>query len=390
MRLFVGFLTATLAWLIWTLSKRAKTLVPRIVIVASALGIGATVWSPRPLLFGLIFMAVTLLVLDRRLPVWVLLPVMWAWVNSHGSFPLGIAVILVTLLGTHLDKADISWESKCLRWALGGLVGGVISPLGPALIGFPVRLLSKQDTLSRIIEWKSPSFSSLSTRLFLVQMLIACLLLVRRPSYRTALPMVVFIGAALLGSRNVAIASIVFVPGMAKGFEGLGVLDGREGRKGLPVMIGCIGLVGILLVRASFTSPGYDLSEYPVDAVSMIDQSGWHSGEVHVASRELVGNYLTLIYGTEAHVFFDDRFDMYPDLVIDDAMTLLDASPRWRNVLTERGIDVVIWESDSPLALLLREDPNWRIVHQDTNWMVACNRVSDRLADVARIGGAEC
>jgi hypothetical protein len=49
--------------------------------------VGTTAWSPRPLLIGLVLMAVVMLALDGRVdPRW-LVPAMWVWVNSPRLLP---------------------------------------------------------------------------------------------------------------------------------------------------------------------------------------------------------------------------------------------------------------------------------------------------------------
>lgn len=389
-RLLMGVSSALLAWLVWSLSRPAKTLVPRVVITGLVIATGAVIWSPRPLLFGLIFMALTLLAIDGRLPQWVLLPVFWLWVNTHGSFPLGIVAIIVILVGAHLDHLDQSAIKRGLGWSLGGVLLGVVNPLGPVIIWFPVRLLSRQEMLSNVIEWQSPSFATPWARLFLVQMVLAVLMLVRRPSYRTALPLIVFGAAALLGARNIAFASLVSVPGLAVSMEGLGSLTGRETGKKILLALGAVAVLAGLVLRSNLSAPGYDLSGYPVDALAFVEQSHWRTDDVEIATTETVGNYLTLLHGADARVFFDDRVDMYPESVMDDFMTLYRGRPGWSDVLKKWNIDLVVWESDAPLTGLLRENPRWRIVYDDKRWVVACDRESDDLRKLISSGGRIC
>ncbi len=86
------------------------------------------------------------------------------------------------------------------------------------------------DVLRQIVEWRSPSFANLWDRLFLLQIGVAILALVRRPRYRAALPLVVFTAAALLGVRNVGVASLVLVPGHGSGPGRPGDHSGRRRR----------------------------------------------------------------------------------------------------------------------------------------------------------------
>ena len=61
---------------------------------------------------------------------------------------------------------------------------------------------SARSCSSQVVEWRAPTFDTTSQRLFVVQLVLAVVLVARRPSYRSALIVGVFSGAALLGARN--------------------------------------------------------------------------------------------------------------------------------------------------------------------------------------------
>src|SRR5947208_11639261 len=95
-------LMAALTWLIIRLARSGTPL--RTALAAGlAVGIGAPFWSPRPLLFGLLCMALTVTVVERRRSPWLLVPIVWLWVNSHGSFPLGAVWLGAKAIGEWLD-----------------------------------------------------------------------------------------------------------------------------------------------------------------------------------------------------------------------------------------------------------------------------------------------
>ena len=68
-------------------------------------------------MIGLVLLGVTLLVAEERFPAWVLLPVFWLWVNSHGSFPLGLVALACYALGRRLDGERRPPELRALAWA---------------------------------------------------------------------------------------------------------------------------------------------------------------------------------------------------------------------------------------------------------------------------------
>jgi hypothetical protein len=389
LRVLTGLLGALLALAAWRLTRPATTLIPRVAVTALVLAVGSTAWSPRPLLFGLAFLALSLLVVQERWPPWILLPAFWAWANTHGSFPLGLLALGALGLGSWLDARrgggrPVSWagvrampEVRALAWAAGGTAAGVIGPLGLQALVFPVRLLQRQDLLREVVEWQSPDFGGAWARLFLLQVVLAVVALVRRPSWRAAVPFVVFTAAALLAARNIAVASLVLVPGTARGLADLGTITGAArssiARVGAAAVVAVAGLVTVVRLG----EPAYDLRSYPVDALAWLDQQGGLDGETRVATQETVGNYRELLDRADGQVFVDDRIDMYPEPVIRDFLTLLRGRPGWQDVLDDREVDAVLWSRDEPLAQLLAEDPTWRAAYTDGTWAVWCRRGSD-------------
>ncbi len=240
--LVVAAVATTVAALVWTLTRPARSLISRVLIVGPLLIIGADGgWVERPLLFGLLSLCLVLLAAEGRLdPRW-LVPTMWLWVNTHGSFPLGLVAVGLMAIGRRLDHESPTTEVRALKWAAVGTLVGAVNPLGPRLLVFPIELLRRQDILSNVVEWQAPKFVHVGQRAFLVLLLVAIVAVVRRPSWRAALPLVVFTAASLLGARNVVVASIVFVPGLARGLADIGTVTGEERRTIFRPMAAALG-----------------------------------------------------------------------------------------------------------------------------------------------------
>ncbi len=366
--------TTALALTVWRLTSRARTLVPRVALLALSIAVGAGTWSERPLTFGLLFLAVALLLADGEGRVWLAAPVFWLWVNMHGSFPLGLVALGLIVIGTRLDRTTTDaddWRRPLavLKWATLGVLAGVVNPLGPTLLLFPLDLLSKQEVLKDVVEWAPPRFTSWSERAFLVLLVVAILGLVRRPRWSSALPLVVFTVAALLAARNVPVAALIILPGAARSLAGLGTLTGEERRPLHRPAAALLLIVAGMLVLASFTRPAFALRSYPVQTMATLRAD---DPSVRIAAPESAGNYLELAYGTDANVFYDDRFDMYPEQVSRDYVTLVRAGNEWAEVLDRHGIDVVVWPADGALVTVLRASSSWSVQRaQDPNWVIA-------------------
>jgi hypothetical protein len=374
-RVVVALLMAALFAVVWRLSRPARGLVVRVGICGLVVAVGSLQWSERPLVVGLLVLGLTVLAGEGELdPRW-LLPLGWIWVNSHGSFPLGVAYLLVVALGRRLDHLDASVELRALRWLVGGILLGAVNPLGPRLLLFPIDLVQQQSILRHVVEWQAPTFTSLGQRIFLLQIALALLALVRRPRYRSGMVVAVFVVAALLGARNIAVASLVLVPVMAEAWPSVGTLRAEVRSAGSRVLalVAVVGIVVVALARLS--EPSYDLSAYPVRSLDRLLDGHVDLRRVRMAAPERVGNLLELRDGPRREVFFDDRFDMFPEAVTDDVLALRDGRPTARGILDRYDIDLVLWRSQDPLVAILEASEDWRTVEErDPHWALLCRR----------------
>jgi hypothetical protein len=376
LRVLMGATAATVTALAWRLTRPAASLIARLLLGIVFVAASAELWAERPLMLGLVAMACTVLagegVLDPR---W-LAPCGWLWVNAHGSFPLGLAYLAVVALGSRVDGDLPRTELRAVRWLGLGVVAGAVGPLGPKVLVFPVELLGRQDLLSHVIEWQPPTFDSFSQRAFLIQLVLAVFLLVRRPSYRHGLVLGVFAAAALLGARNVTIASLVLLPGMAAGVPEVGALRGRD-RAPLGGMLAAVGVaVAMIFGAARLGQRDFDLRMYPIDALAFLNQSGVVLRDHHLAAPDVVGNVVELVYGPAGVVFYDDRFDMFPSDVSEANLGLVELGPGVRSNLERYEIELVTWGRTDALGQLLAVDPDWRTLYTDDQWVLACRRGS--------------
>jgi hypothetical protein len=376
-RVIGGLLVAALLGLTWHLTAGARSLVPRVALTGVAIAVNYPFRSPRPLLLGLVLLALVLIVLVEGHDPRVLVPVMWMWVNANGSFALGVVAVACVCAGRFLDGDRQRRVWRPLGWAAAGAVAGAVSPLGPRLLVFPVQLLGRMEVLSRVVEWRSPDFGELFARAFLVQLALAVVLLVRRPSYETAVPLAVFTAIALAGQRSVPHASLVMMPGLALGLTGVGRLDGRERRAAVLAAGGVLTAMALLSARAALAEPPVDLRTYPTDGLAWLEGHRLLGGGARVATEDTTGNLLELLRGDGASVFFDDRYDMFPLAVSRDYLDLFDATPRWDDVATRWRIDYLLWPRSSALSSLVASSPRWRVLYQDPTSLVACRRASN-------------
>ena len=371
LRALGGFLGAAVSLCIWMLTRPAKVLTFRIGISLLPLVLGVTMWSTRPLMFGLAFLGITLLALEGRITPIALVPTYWLWANTHGSFPLGLLAIVSVLLGRRCDRESTAVERSVLLWAAVGTATSVISPLGLNSLLFPFDLLQKSDLLQNVIEWQSPKFSDSFTRVFLLQALLAVVIVMRRPSWRATIPTVVFFALGLYAVRNIAVTSLVLVPIMARSAPPLGSVDGRERGPVPAALFAIVVAVGIVGNAAVLRGPAYDLHTYPVEALAFINANARvEDPQCRLLTKDSIGNLLHLLpLHDRTPVFLDDRYDMYPREITTDYLQLHGAGSEWREVLDLYQVQHVLWGRGDPFANLLVESSEWQLTYSDNAWV---------------------
>ena len=374
-------LMALLAGLMATLA-RAGTPLRTALAAGVAVGAGVAWWTPRPLLFGLVGMALTVLVVERRASPWWLVPIVWVWANTHGSFALGLLWLLARLVGLWLDRDDAS--PRYVLGFAGGLVAALVNPFGPRLLTFAATLGQKRAVFRGIVEWHSPNFQNgdgLFTLVFLGAALV--ILLRTRVPWRDLLPVVGFVALGLLALRNLPVAAIVIAPALGRSLQ-----PEQESSRGRPrlnwAFVAVIAGAMVLFAAASQSHQALDLGSYPVAATRYLDREGLLRAPHRLAHQDIVGDYLILYYYRRgARVFVDDRYDMYPARVSDDYTDLLRVRSDPEQVLDRYRVDVVLWADGQPLVTVLLHE-GWHRAFARSGWVVLTRQSGPR---EARSGG---
>jgi hypothetical protein len=368
-------LLAVLAWLVVRLARAGSPLRTALGGVC-AVGVGTALWTARPLLFGLICLALTITIVERRRSMWLLVPVVWVWVNSHGSFPLGLAWLGARAFGEALDWR--AWPRETWRYMGGfaaGLLASVANPLGLKLLAFPLTLGEKNEAFRHIVEWRSPDFSRGGGYFALTFIAISLLLLVRsRVTWRDAVPVVACVAASLYAARNIGVLAVVLAPVLGRSLRRQEVAAPASARSmGNPRMnravLATIAAAFVFFGAFIATTDPIDTVGYPVASVSYLEDQGLLSSPHRVAHQEVVGNYMTLRFGTDVRVFIDDRFDMYPLSLSRDYRVLLSGNAGTMDIIERRNIDVVLWKRDLPLVQILTAS-GWREVFGEKDYVV--------------------
>lgn len=377
-RLVVLEQAAIICLLVWLVTRMVRAGSPLRTAFGCLMvvGTGAAFWSPRPLLFGAVCMALTITVVEARRTHWLLIPVAWLWVNSHGSFPLGLAWLAALAVGEAMDWR--AWPRDAMRYVGGftaGLAVAVLNPLGVKLLAFPFTLGGKRDAFERILEWMSPNFQAPPALIALVFLVPAMVLLVRaRLGWRDVVPVVAFMVAGLIAVRNLPITAVVLAPVLGRVLKRPTWLPppppapaagDRLNRLFAAALAAAFAVFGLSVL----TNDPIDLEGYPVEATDFLEENGLLDEPHRVAHLDFVGNYFELRFGRDVQVFIDDRYDMFPVELSRDYRRLLNGHPEWQAILDTRQVDVVLWDDELPLTSLLELSGQWLEIYDEGDWV---------------------
>ena len=204
-RLFNGVVGALIGIGAWRLGGPAGRVGTRVGLAAAPLAVGFGLWSPRPLLVGLAALVGLLLIVRERRAPWLLVPLLWVWGNAHGSFPLALAFLTMTVLGGWLDDRRLDRRDLgLLAWAAIGTAGAAVGPLGLDLLAFPLEVLADREAMTGVVEWEAPTYATPGEWAWLGSTPLLLLAARRGGRWRDLLPAVAFVLAASLALRNVA------------------------------------------------------------------------------------------------------------------------------------------------------------------------------------------
>jgi hypothetical protein len=302
----------------------------------------------------------------------------WVWVNTHGSWPIGLAWLVARGVGEAIDWRQL--PRAVLRYCgafAGALAVSMLNPLTWHVVMFPFTAWDKRGALQGVVEWRSPNFQSGNSFAALVFIAIALVVLLRaRLPWADTVPVIGFLALGLFAERNLAPFGIAVAPALAHALATWpsGRWSGGAARIGQAVVWRAGALLGagaliVVLVARSTSQPALNLTSYPVHAVDYLAAHGRLGPGHRIAEADVVGCYLIWRAGPATKVFIDDRYDMYPSAVVAAASSLSAAQGGERAVLDRYHVDTVVYASAAALPGVL-EAEGWLRVYDDRHWSV--------------------
>ncbi len=367
-------------------------------------------WNVRPQSYALPLFAAYLVILtawrtgQRIGPfkpgmLWLLPLLMVVWVNLHGSFVLGGALIAMTFVGTWMQRrgkpASASSEGAApttdaaaqpsLRnlflWGVATAAAMLLNPRGFDVIGYVLGLLSTSAVTNLVEEWTAPTIRTFTGSLFFLFVLVLVAVLAYAPRPPDLVDMLLagaFFWLALGAERNIIWFAMIVTPLLVVQTAALrSPQSGTATRRpfqGVPAMNGLlIGLLLLLLLLGlPWVKPALGLPpqigsllspDTPVAAVDAM-QSEPQTPE-HLFHTIGYGSYL-IWAAPDQPVFIDTRIELYPVEQWRDYLAL-NAGTNAETLLAKYEIDGLLLDNQSQEALLerVRDDPAWTIHYED-------------------------
>jgi hypothetical protein len=409
---------ATFALLLSQLLRRGTGLLLAIVLMLLAEAAATIHMYARPHIVSWLFSLLWFVALERwessesgKLPRWIpwFFPAsMLLWVNLHGGWLFGIALIVIYIFAAFVESvrerdafAQIRAAHQCraMTWTLlASVVATFVNPFGWRLHAHIHHYLGDRFLMNRIDEFRSPDFHGWAQRCFAAILLLALVAFAGNHKKLRLSHLLVVLLAAYAGfysSRNLPVSSMLLVliigPLLWENFVSLADRPGawlwvrnsaarisefsdRMGAQEMQlrghiwavvsvVAAFVICLQGGWLGSQQIIHAQFDPQKMPVAAVNFLEKQ---TDAEPVFSTDAWGGYLIYRMYPERKVVVDDRHDLYGSGRIRQYLEVTNAEPEWRSVLEQWKIHTVLLPAGSTLANLFRELPEeWQITYED-------------------------
>ncbi len=350
-------------------------------VVATALFVLANPsFSLRPQMLGYLFLILTLIALEkfrqgRPRAMWFLPLLFLLWVNTHGSFVIGMGAIGAYWLGGLVkfqlgDLAAEAWtRTERIRLEivfLLCLVALTITPYGAELALYPFHVASSLPLgVANVMEWQPMPFNLPGGKVFLV-MLFGFLLLQMIFRFKWRIEEVgLFLFGAMMACLHVRFL-LVFVPFFAPLFAAIVArwvphYDRSKDR----YILNAILMTGVIVAMVRYFPTRSQMEAivargFPVNAVAYMRE---HRVPGPLFNSYNFGGYLV---GMNEKVFVDGRADPYErGGALADYFHITKLQPGALTVLRNYGVQTCLLGREEPLVTLLAAVPEWQRVYAD-------------------------
>jgi hypothetical protein len=334
----------------------------------------------RPQMFGYLFLALTLIVLEKfrqgvTWPLWTLPALFLVWVNTHGSFIVGIGVLVVYLCAglKSFEMGDVravAWSAKqrvqlelALLFSLAVLP---LTPYGTQLAVYPFDMMFSQPlNVANVNEWRPMPLDVPFGKLFLALVVaVVVLQMLFRLTWR-AEELVLAMGATFMAFVHARML-LVFVPFFVPVFATMLARFVPPYRRTKDRFVLNAALIGAVIAATVYYFPSRDFlqkrlnRDFPVEAVAYLDT---HPVPGPMYNTYYFGGYLV---GTGRKTFIDGRGDLFERSgVMGDVVAVSQIKSQPQRIFDHYRIASCLLMKDEPLAVALSASPKWKRIYSD-------------------------
>lgn len=395
----------------WLVARRVRLrsgswrLAAPVLFLAAAMSVNNL--TVRPQIWSYLPFALFLLVLERytrgelRVQWLGVLPVLMVfWVNAHGAFVLGLALLGIVGAGELWRKllrrpGALSWSRYGWLAASAAATGlaTLVNPQGWGIVRYVAGLMTDPPSQQLVVEWQSPTPHGIANVAFFASILALLLVFAFSrycPTMTDTLLIVGFLWLAWSGQRYVIWYAMAVMPVLADALRGLWAQynAGPSRRRLLHTALAVLLFAPALLVQPwwverfplpdTYRSQVWHGSEVGplIDTATPLDAAAYlkaHPGG-RLFNEMGYGSYL-IWAAPEQGVFVDPRVELYPYEQWLDYVRIGDGI-RALALLEAYGADRVLLdrEMQPELALVLEGDARWSLEYEDTRaqiWTLA-------------------
>ena len=382
-----------------------------IVLTGLAMAVSTIHWLARPHLVTPLFVAVFCRVLSRAerrqgSVVLSVLPLFTAlWVDLHGGFFVGIALLITYAIGAageelvHGTRRNAWVRARTYLLTAGACaIASLVNPYGYRLHVHVAEYLGASFYVQRISEFQSIDFHSFTAAYFETLLVLAIAAAVWHLSAGRLVHVLLLLSwshLALFAARNIPIFAVVSAPSiglamrewlerlgsvsslpwlrtfstsLAEVDAGLRTIAGNDKRTRWHLVPCAVFLaLALLLNHPDGMKPfraEFDPKRFPANATTFLSHE--ESGQpTRVYASWQWGGYLIYRLWPTLTVFDDGRTDFYGPAFVEEGLRAWEARPDWADILTRYRVNAALLPVDSALATVLRQREDWKPVYED-------------------------
>jgi hypothetical protein len=393
------FATVVLRYTLW---RGANGLVAAVTTMLTV-GASSMHFLARPHLFTLLLLPVCLWLLeaDRRKNtrwIWALIPVTAVWTNLHGGFLIFLACLGLLVAAYAIEMAlghqtlghqnrEAAWRRIRRYSALlaGCSLASLANPYGVQLHVHIAEYLRADWIRNLVQEFQAPTFRSegqLQYELLLLAGLITTGFLFRRRMIAEGLWVLFLAHSSLISVRHAPLYAAVAAPLIASeisewwrasvaGLRKSSVLrilyqlgeDLAPGFRRTSVWPAVL-VLSLVALDAPFKWPR-DFPEI-MFPTAMIHQHADLIASGRLLTPDQWGDYVIYSFYPRQKVYVDGRSDFYGEQLGQEYLHLMQGASDWKTIMDRNGFNIALLPVDWPLASMLKLDPRWHVVQDDT------------------------